>query len=313
MTTDILDRAVVSGGAVPGGVLLRHPVIVVTVPVYNEERFLAQTLETLRVQTYTDFAVLICDNASTDGTQAIAEGFCRRDDRFHLYRHPVNCGGAGNFNFARAATDSPLFMWLGGHDVLEPTFLERHVGALLADPDAALSYSHIGWIDERDRMVGTTVSPGLDRLPSVPILRFVASVRTIEWCAEINHPMRRSALQGTRFSHVWGNDYLTLAEVAFHGRFLCQPEVLYKFRQFDVRAMNYMERLTGDATKAPDIAELLGAFDAKLTELAPNRLIAALLRPVQRALLEHRFTPQRAGLLARGIALLQRARQALAR
>jgi cellulose synthase/poly-beta-1,6-N-acetylglucosamine synthase-like glycosyltransferase len=51
-------------------VRFRHPRIVVGIPVYNEERFVVDCIQSLRAQTLQDFLVVISDNASTDGTEA---------------------------------------------------------------------------------------------------------------------------------------------------------------------------------------------------------------------------------------------------
>ena len=67
--------------------------VIVTVAVYNEESFIKQTLESIRRQTYTDFLVLISDNASTDKTGEICREICQKDQRFSYVRHKKNFGG----------------------------------------------------------------------------------------------------------------------------------------------------------------------------------------------------------------------------
>src|SRR5918993_5298269 len=57
------------------------PLVSIGVPVYNGERFLARTLQSLLAQTYTNLEIIICDNASTDGTEAICREFAARDSR----------------------------------------------------------------------------------------------------------------------------------------------------------------------------------------------------------------------------------------
>lgn len=57
---------------------MSEPTITVVVPVLNEEGFLAETLRSLRAQTFTDFELIVVDNGSTDGSPEIAARFADR-------------------------------------------------------------------------------------------------------------------------------------------------------------------------------------------------------------------------------------------
>jgi glycosyltransferase involved in cell wall biosynthesis len=61
------------------------PLVSVGLFVYNGERFLAETIESILNQTLTDFELIISDNASTDRTGEIAEAYSKRDDRIRYY------------------------------------------------------------------------------------------------------------------------------------------------------------------------------------------------------------------------------------
>ena len=60
------------------------PRVSIAVPVYNGERYVAQALDSLLAQTYTDFELVIVDNCSTDGTEDICRSFASRDQRVGL-------------------------------------------------------------------------------------------------------------------------------------------------------------------------------------------------------------------------------------
>lgn len=72
--------------------------IIIGVAIYNEGPYILQTLESLGNQTYTDFRVLISDNASTDGTGDICRDFCQKDHRFSYVCHSKNMGAYNSFN-----------------------------------------------------------------------------------------------------------------------------------------------------------------------------------------------------------------------
>ena len=58
--------------------------ISIIVPVYNVEEYLEECLESIRKQTYQDIEVILINDGSTDGSQAICEYFCQIDKRFRL-------------------------------------------------------------------------------------------------------------------------------------------------------------------------------------------------------------------------------------
>lgn len=131
------------------------PPVTVGVPVWNGERFLARALDAIRAQEYTDFQVLIRDNASTDGTEEIARDFVRRDDRFRYTRNPENIGGARNANAILDETESPLFVRLHADDEVDPRYLGSSLQRLDDAGDAAVAaFPRVRLIDENGAAVG---------------------------------------------------------------------------------------------------------------------------------------------------------------
>ena len=69
-----------------------NPKITLGLLVYNGERYLAQTIDSLLSQTYEDFVLLISDNASTDGTEGICRSYAALDSRISYVRQNENIG-----------------------------------------------------------------------------------------------------------------------------------------------------------------------------------------------------------------------------
>ena len=88
-------------------------------PVYNGERFLPACLDAIFSQTWDNFEVIACDNASTDGTAAILAEYTARDARLRVHRADVNRGAAANFNWAFELARGELFKWCAADDVLQ--------------------------------------------------------------------------------------------------------------------------------------------------------------------------------------------------
>jgi glycosyltransferase involved in cell wall biosynthesis len=68
-------------------------------PVYNGEKYLAESVDSLLGQTFEDFELIISDNASTDSTAGICRRYAKQDSRIRYIRQPRNIGLAANHNF----------------------------------------------------------------------------------------------------------------------------------------------------------------------------------------------------------------------
>ncbi len=134
--------------------------ITIGVPVYNEATRMVGCLEGLRAQTFTDYEVLIFDNASTDATGDIAQAFCARDSRFRYFRQATNRGQAANHHDVMLAATSPYFHWRAADDSADLNYLEVLYGLLEENPSKALAVG----LDHgmfRDEIIRVTPPPVL--------------------------------------------------------------------------------------------------------------------------------------------------------
>jgi glycosyltransferase involved in cell wall biosynthesis len=114
------------------------PRISVIMAVYNEERFLVESVESVLAQSFGDFELIISDDGSTDDTPTLARAFAERDPaRVRVLQGERNQGKPFALNRALAVRRGELIAWLDGDDVMLPDKLARQVAALDADPLAA--------------------------------------------------------------------------------------------------------------------------------------------------------------------------------
>src|SRR3954470_23138397 len=106
------------------------PRVTIGLPVYNGARYLAEAIESVLAQTFTDFELVISDNASTDATAAIALQYAARDPRVRYSRNRENIGSARNFGRAFELATGEFFKWMASDDLISPEFLENCVAAL---------------------------------------------------------------------------------------------------------------------------------------------------------------------------------------
>jgi glycosyltransferase involved in cell wall biosynthesis len=119
-------------------------------PVYNGERYIRDALDALLAQTYTDFELIISDNASTDRTGAICEAYAARDARIRYIRQPENIGATANFRYVLDRAEGGFFMWAAYDDWWKPDFIARAVAAMqdgsvgFAFPTTIVKSIHLG-------------------------------------------------------------------------------------------------------------------------------------------------------------------------
>lgn len=122
------------------------PPVTVVVTAYNREQFIAEALESVLGQTFTDFEVLVVDDCSTDGTRHVAAEYARRDPRVRLMFNERNLGDYPNRNHAARQVRTPYFKFHDSDDVMYPHCLQVMHGMLDAEPRASFALtSGIAW------------------------------------------------------------------------------------------------------------------------------------------------------------------------
>ncbi|NHQ61162.1 glycosyltransferase family 2 protein [Chlorobium sp. BLA1] len=108
-------------------VFIPRPYVTVAIPMYNNGRFISETINSVLAQTFTDFELLIYDDQSTDDSYEIASSFM--DRRIRLFRNEENLGPEGNWNKAISKVKGKYVKLLCGDDILFPHCLEKQVSA----------------------------------------------------------------------------------------------------------------------------------------------------------------------------------------
>lgn len=104
----------------------------IIIPAFNAEKTLAETLESLLAQTYSQWEAIVVDDGSTDTTRAIAKDFVKRDKRIHTI-HQANAGESAARNTGLSKAKHEWLLFLDADDLILPSHLERMAAALQAD------------------------------------------------------------------------------------------------------------------------------------------------------------------------------------
>ena len=110
-------------------------------PVYNGEKFLQNRLDGILSQTFSDFELIISDNASTDSTADICKEYALKDNRILYIRQENNIGPFNNFKFVLDKAQNEYFVFAAVDDLWKPTFLEKNIKVLDSDDNVVGSVS----------------------------------------------------------------------------------------------------------------------------------------------------------------------------
>ncbi len=207
--------------------VVHRPRVSIGLPVFNGERFLEQSIDSVLSQTFLDFELIVSDNASTDSTPEILERAAARDERVVVLRNEVNQGAARNYNLVFERAQGEYFRWHAHDDLMEPQLIERLVDRLDAEPHSVLAHSWTRFVDD----AGATMKVYEDDLhaaSSGASHRLTEVVRRLTYCNAVFGLMRRDVLARTALIAPFpGSDVSLLYELAVAGRFSVVPEPLF--------------------------------------------------------------------------------------
>jgi len=207
------------------------PLVSVGLFVYNGEPYLEEALNSILNQTFTDFELIISDNASTDRTGEIAHAYAGQDDRIRYYRSEKNMGAGWNIRRVYELATGKYYKQAAADDILEPDFLWRCVEVLESEPDCVVAYSSTKEIDANGTFIKNYVTP-VSADSNDPVARFRGMLLNSGMCYQIFGVMRMSALRQLPPQGSYVNaDGMLLARMSLLGRLYEIPEYLFISRR----------------------------------------------------------------------------------
>lgn len=220
----------------------RPPRVTIGLPVYNGAETIESAIRPLLAQTFTDFELLISDNASTDQTQAVVERLARQDGRIRYVRHAANIGANGNYSFVAREARGEFLKWCSASDWVAPTFLEECVATLDAHPEAILAAP-------RTRLwtgTPTNFEPckgDVAILGETPFERLKEMTIRLHRNNAFNGLIRLSALRQTRLVEPYMSaDMILMGHLAMLGKFVLLDSALY-YRRNEVSTSTSLQTL----------------------------------------------------------------------
>jgi glycosyltransferase involved in cell wall biosynthesis len=207
------------------------PLVSIGMPVYNGGKYLRQALDSLLAQDYYNFELNISDNASTDDTAAICEGYCARDQRLHYYRNPTNLGMLANWERVFELASSDLFMWAACDDCWSPNYLRTLVDCLLANPQATLAAGRICFTDVNGNLyAGHHNAPAHETDGNLGPAKQLLQQHAVNWLHGVYRKRSVAKFLPTFFTgNPWGSDAVLLLEICLATEVVGSNEaIIYK-------------------------------------------------------------------------------------
>lgn len=245
------------------------PVVSVCLPTYNYAQFLPQAVESVLAQSFTDFELLVYDDASTDDTVAVMRPYLD-DPRVKFVVQEQNQGLFANFNQSAAGARGQYIKYLCADDFLEPDYLTKMV-PLLDDPAVEIATCANWLIDGDDFLTGEQVAPfgPGGRVDAADAARALA-----EWHNVVGMPtntlVRRETLMavgGFDSRYAPAADIQLWLKLLAHGDLAWSPERLCFIRIHSTHSHSYGP----DPTESPLSGLERGEDDRQLSSVARDR------------------------------------------
>ena len=206
-----------------------HPAVSIGLPVRNGgQYYLAKVIDSILSQTFHEFELIVCDNASTDSTEEVCKEAAARDSRVRYYRNEQNIGVSRNHNLAYHLSRGKYFAWATDDRFYSPSRVETCFNILESNREYVLCYTAIDEYSE----AGESVNKELWE-PDIPTDSDSASER-FRYLVCCHHPcyqqyglIRSDILRKTNLQLNYPvGDKVLIAELGLYGKFYRHPEPL---------------------------------------------------------------------------------------
>ncbi len=254
------------------------PKVTVLIPVYNREKYVAEALDSVLAQTFTDFELLVIDDGSTDRSVEIVRSYS--DPRLRLICNETNLGVPKTRNRGIQLARGEYLAFLDSDDWAYPERLAKQVAFLDSHPDYAAVGTWISWMDEEGR--------SLRRVRRKPVLPDeIAAQRLFRQGIENSASMARTVVlreYGHQEEYDLSEDFDLWARIAAKNKLATLPQVLVRCRTHKNRITREQAHRVKDRRLAIYAAQL-HALGVAFTDTDLDRHF--LLRSMRK----QRFTP----------------------
>ena len=137
--------------------LYNQPLVSICVPIYNAEKTVMSTLQSILNQTYHNLELLVVDNASTDNTLGLLQQI--NDHRLVIHRNERNIGGEANYSKCIGLANGEYIAVFHADDLYMPNMVEKQVQAFQDNPSVGAVFTLANLINEKGKVIAEAKLP----------------------------------------------------------------------------------------------------------------------------------------------------------
>ena len=202
-----------------------QPLVSVITPCYNMEHFVAETVQSVRNQTYQHWEMLIVCEASTDRTVEILQSLAEQDERIKITIKTDHSGIADARNQAIQQARGHYLAFLDADDLWHPDKLERQL-RFMQDNKVGFSFSSYDLVDEAGQQLGKTIRAHHDMSYKSYLRNTIIGCSTVMVDTNIVGPVIVPRFRTSEDTATW-LDILKQGHLAY---VISQPLVSYRIR-----------------------------------------------------------------------------------
>ncbi|MBI1178629.1 glycosyltransferase [bacterium] len=207
------------------------PTVSIGLPVFNGAARIPLAVDSILNQDFTDFEVVICDNASTDDTATICRAYARRDQRVRYFRNETNIGVNPNHDRVFELARGEYFAWSADDVEYLPGMLRRCLEVIKAAPTSVSLVYPLCQIWRDGRIAGGDGSRSIECRDHRPYRRLESVVRRVYLVNQLFGLAKREVMARTHLNGPYtSSDYVLLAELAMLGEIRELSETLIRRR-----------------------------------------------------------------------------------
>jgi glycosyltransferase involved in cell wall biosynthesis len=187
--------------------MTNSPQISIIIPVFNREDLLPHTLDSILLQTFTDWECILVDDLSTDRSYYVMQRYQNMDNRFKIFKRPLDiCKGANacrNYGFTQ--TSGKYIKWFDSDDIMLPTHLNIAYNALVDNKLDFVITDTVNFSHETGELLG---KPYKFEKGAVPISDWNLALEHTGWITD-DFFGKRTVVENIRFNEniIDGDEY----------------------------------------------------------------------------------------------------------
>lgn len=248
----------------------KRPQVSVLMSVYNGEKYLRQAVESVLAQGFTDFELLVANDASTDSSREILTSY--DDERIKIFDNKRNLGLTASLNKLISRARGEYLARLDADDVCQTDRLQKQVDYLRSNPEVSLVCSWVNVIDNNGERISRRQMP-------IGHAEIVANMLFFNPITHSSVMMRRDKVKqvgGYDKQYKKSQDYKLWVDIAVNGgKLACIADYLVDFREHESSIT-----ATGSSEQEGFAVQAMQSFYGRLLDMRLSTAAAKLIRRV---------------------------------